>query len=109
MAHLLRHGGKKELHQDFGLLGAPPQEMLDAIEQADEFEIWPENVEPLALFQTLGTQWHHGHAGPIGMNYPGVLAALQFMRVEPTPELFEQIQTMERAALEALREGKNGD
>lgn len=103
MAYLLSHGGTKEIEQDFGLFGAPPEEFVAAM-QAEDFELWAENVEPLNLFHRLQTQWRHGPQGPVGMDYAGVRAALEFMGTPATPELFRQIQTMESAALEVLRE-----
>lgn len=108
MAYLLSHGGTKEIEQDFGVFGQPPEEFKEAL-RGDDFELWPENVEPLSLFHRLQTQWRHGPRGPVGMDYAGVRAALEFMSIPVTPDVFRQIQTMETAALEVLRKVKDGD
>lgn len=105
MAHLFRHGSTRELQQDFDAFGAPPPEVLEAMQKQDEFEVWPENVEPLQIFMRLQTQWRVGPMGhPIGLDYAGVRAALGMMRVRPEPRLFDDLQLMEREALRILSE-----
>lgn len=76
--------------------------MLEAIEQSDSFEIWPENVEPLNLFLRLKTQWRMGPLGPVGLDYAGVRAGLAMMGKRMSAVLFEDIQAMETAALKAM-------
>lgn len=56
----------------------------------------------MQLFLRLRTQWRVGMRGPIGLDYAGVRAALAMMRVRATPSLFEDLQTMEAAALSAM-------
>jgi hypothetical protein len=108
VAHLFRHGGTRELEQDFEQWGAPPAEYLEAIEAAETYELWPENVEPLGLFMQLQTQWRMGPAGPSGLDYAGVRAAFSMMRVRLTPALFGDVQAMERAALAIMAEARDG-
>jgi len=98
VAHLFRHGDTKDLEQDLEAWGAPP-EVLAQIEQAQAFEVWPENVLPIQIFMRLQTQWRHGFSGPTGLDYTGVRAGLAMMGVEATAGLFEDLQTMERATL----------
>lgn len=86
------------------MFGGPPPEVLKHLNKTDEFEIWPENVEPVSLFMKMQTQWRIGVAGITGLDYSGVMAALTFMGVPHTPELFGKIQVMERAVLN-LRSG----
>ena len=107
MAHLLRHGGTKDLEQDFQQWGAPPPEVLAALEQSDEFELWPENAEPLRVFMRLQTQWRYGPAGPTGLDYAGVRVALEWLGVKVSPALFEDVQLMESATLKILAEARN--
>jgi hypothetical protein len=106
VTYLLGRGDKKELEQDFGVFGVPPQEFLDGIKDKD-FELWEENAEPFDLFVKLQTQWRSGPSGFTGMDYAGVRAALAMMRRRMTPELFGLLQVMETAGLKALRESKN--
>jgi len=106
VAHLFSHGSRSELEQDFKAFGAPPPEMLRAIEQADTFEVWPENWEPLEIFMRLQTQWRVSPTGTLlGLEYAGVRAALCMMGATVTPELFDDLQTMETSALSVFRKG----
>jgi len=54
----------------------------------------------------MRTQWRSGFSGATGLDYQGVHAALRMMRVPARrwPELFDDLQTLECAALEAMRE-----
>lgn len=51
----------------------------------------------------LQTQWRAGFNGMLGLDYPGVEAACRMLGRAMTPELFVQLQTCERAALDAMR------
>lgn len=105
MAHLFRHGSRDELQQDMDVFGAPPPDLIQQINEADTFEVWPENEEPIALFLRLQTQWRVGPTGsPIGLDYAGVRAAMAMMRRPMTPELFQDLQLMEGEALRIFRE-----
>lgn len=88
------------------MFGGVTPEFLDAAERED-FEIWPENVEPIQIFYAVQTQWRPGPTGYTGLDYAGVRAALDMMGRQVTPELFEQIRTMELAALRAMRGAAN--
>lgn len=78
--------------------------MRKYVEETEEFELWPENERPLEIFLSLQTQWRFGPAGATGLDYAGVAWALRMMRVKSTPELFDQIRLMERAALDCMTE-----
>lgn len=73
-----------------------------AVAQDPPFHLWPEHVPALELWGAVQTQWRHGFAGPVGLDYAGVEAAL---RLQSTPrsergERFAELRIMERAALE---------
>lgn len=103
--HLFRHGGKQnELDRDWELFGEPPPEMREYVEQDEDFQLFPENEKPLEIFLALQTQWRFGPIGATGLDYAGVAWALRLMRVKSTPELFDQIRLMERAALDCIAE-----
>lgn len=74
--------------------------MAAAIEAADIFEVWPENIDALNVFMRLQTQWRTGPAGPTGLDYAGVRAGLAMMRARID---FVDLQMMESAALAAMR------
>lgn len=48
------------------------------------------------------TQWSVGMGGPTGLDYTRVRAGLRLAGVKSTPELFQQLRILERAALSAL-------
>lgn len=80
--------------------------MRNFVHNNDVFELWPENADPINLFIRLQTQWRYGPVGATGLDYNGVHSALRFLKIRPTTELFDQIQLMERAALDALAKVK---
>ena len=64
----------------------------------------PEAEPVIAAWLSVQTQWRTGMAGPTGLDYAGVEAALR-MRGEPDmAETFAGLQACERAALEAARD-----
>lgn len=70
---------------------------------ADTFELWPENVESMAMFLQVQTQWRHGASGrPTGLDYAGVRAFLP-ARAWRSQEFRDDLQVMERAALLAMK------
>lgn len=72
--------------------------------------LWPENVEIWNLYQAVQTQWQHGMAGPTGLNYQAVEIVMRQRRIKRVDqaEVFETIQEMERASLQAWSELRNG-
>jgi hypothetical protein len=68
------------------------------------FEVWPENWPAFHLFCTVQTQWRCGHAGPTGLDYTPLLALMDRMKLsdEDHDALFDDVQTLERAALDAM-------
>lgn len=70
----------------------------------DECEVWPENWRSVTFFSRLSTQWRSGMAGPTGLDYTAVLSLLRTLRL-PRDEhdvLFDDVQVMERAALNEM-------
>jgi hypothetical protein len=62
-------------------------------------------VPAVHVFSRLVTQWRVGPAGPTGLDYTALVPVLDLLSV-PAQErsaLFEDVQTMERAALEEMR------
>lgn len=100
--------------------GAPDEIIKSAREKiqrdADDFLVWPENMETVGLFLSLETQWtmSNGFSGcfPVGLSYPALETAMRMMEIPDKPEMFKRIRVMELAALEVfdkkLKEAKNG-
>lgn len=71
--------------------------------------LWPETLPPLRVFAALSTQWRVGFGGATGLDYgvlPTTLRLLGVPRAE-WPELFADIRTMERAALDVMHQQAN--
>ncbi|MEW6314128.1 MAG: DUF1799 domain-containing protein [Pseudomonadota bacterium] len=67
------------------------------------FEVWPENETALTVFLACETQWRFGvMGGVLGLDYAAVESVLRLMKIEAMPQLFGDLQSMERAALEEL-------
>ena len=77
---------------------------LAAAQKDASFEIWPENWPAFALFCKVQTQWRVGMAGPTGLDYTPLLALMARMNLSDADhdELFDDVQTLERAALAAM-------
>lgn len=69
------------------------------------FELWEDNVTAVKIFDDMMTQWHHGPAGPAGLRYEALPVVMNLRHVPAArrAEVFDAVQTMERAALEVFR------
>lgn len=76
--------------------------------EADEFEVWPENWPAFVLFTRMQTQWQVGMAGCTGLRYEALYPLLDRKTQSPEEwaELFDDIQTLELAALEKMSEDR---
>jgi hypothetical protein len=76
---------------------------------AEDCEIWPENVEAVNLFLSLGTQWLTNAMGhPQGISYLAIDALMAILAIpkKRRPELFADLQIMESAALNYINRDK---
>lgn len=79
----------------------------DAHTRDRTFHLWPEHRRVLDLWFRVQTQWRVGMAGPTGLDYQGVEAAIRMSRLagpRRVPVLLADLQIMERAALAAWAE-----
>lgn len=74
--------------------------------ESDPFEVWPENWPIAKLFGRLLTQWRAGAKGAIGLDYSIVFDLLDRSGYTETAwwQALDDLQEMERAALNAMRE-----
>lgn len=74
--------------------------------ETDPVEVWPENWPAFSLFCRLQTQWRASMNGPTGLDYTALLALMSRMKLsdEDHEDLFADVQTLERAALEAMNQ-----
>ena len=81
---------------------------LTADDYADEntVGVWPDNLEAVNLFVTVGTQWRVGPNGPYGLDYNVLHHKLDRMGLTPEryAELEEEIRILEGAALDKMHE-----
>ena len=83
-----------------------PVEFLAEAEGFGDCLIFPDNWPTVMIFRDISTQWRVGMSGPVGLDY-NVLPMIFGLRSVPRDEraeIFDGIQTMESAALEAIRE-----
>ncbi len=52
----------------------------------------------------MQTQWRTSFGGLVGLDYPAVLAVLDRLKLDPDGEIFDGLQVMEFAALQALKD-----
>lgn len=69
-----------------------------------DFEVWPENMPAINLFNTLSTQWIVGAGGVAGLNYIPLFHRMDRMKLSEQDHewLFDDIRVIEAAAIEAM-------
>lgn len=69
-----------------------------------DFEVWPENMPAINLFNTVSTQWIVGAGGATGLNYIPLFARMERMKLSDQEYdwLFDDIRLIESEALSAM-------
>ena len=83
-----------------------PVEMIQAAEGFADCPVFPDNWPTVMIFRDMMTQWRVGPGGVCGLDY-GALPVVFRLRAVPQKErtdIFDGLQIMESAALEAIRE-----
>ena len=77
--------------------------------EGEEFEVWPENWRVFVLFSRLQTQWSVGMSGATGLRYEAVYPLLdrEAQGAEDWQQLFDDLQTLEGAALKQMSENRS--
>lgn len=80
-------------------------------EQDRDFMVFPDAWDSLAWFERFNTQWNNSFGGVTGLNYPAVLAVLAVYYPERSQQqaVFEDIQALERGALQAFADQRDLD
>lgn len=77
---------------------------IAALQANQEYEIWPENMPAINLFNTLSTQWIVGAGGATGLNYIPLFSRMDRMKLSDQDYewMFDDIRVIESAALTAM-------
>lgn len=69
-----------------------------------DYEVWPENMPAINLFNTVSTQWIVGAGGATGLNYIPLFARMDRMKLSDRDYewMFDDIRAIEAAALTAM-------
>lgn len=100
----------KEAIEDLRALNAPEDVIaqLEEAQSAEDFEVWEENWPFVEMFLRLQTQWRVSFGGLLGIDYVAAKWLFDVYSVEDHKETLDALMIMERAALSALNEDKNG-
>jgi hypothetical protein len=75
----------------------------------EDTDIFPDNWKSVGVFMDMITQWRVGMSGAIGLDY-NVLPVIwnaRRIRLAERGDLLDDLQIMEQAALEQMREDKS--
>lgn len=77
----------------------------DIVNPEEEVLVWPEHWAALELFTCLLTQWRTGFKGATGLDYAVLPAVFELNGIKKDQQRarFDEIQIMERAALNAMK------
>jgi hypothetical protein len=81
------------------------------LEEATENEtvyVWPDNLLAVNTFTAMSTQWRVGAMGATGLDYNALPTVMKMIGVpvKNRSEVFEDVRTMEDAALQLMRDSK---
>ena len=83
---------------------------LDLLSESETFAqadgIYPDNLDAVAVFADLLTQWRWGPAGPTGLDYTALSVVLDLRDIASSDRasIFDGVKVMEREALATIRE-----
>jgi Phage related hypothetical protein (DUF1799) len=78
--------------------------------EADPVEIYPDNLASFELFNAMSTQWRISAMGSVtGLDYSALPAVMHMQSIKhrEQSDRFKDLQVMEQAALETMRDKRN--
>ena len=77
----------------------------------EQIEVWPENWQAFQLFCVMQTQWNVGMGGRTGLRYEALYPLIDrhAKDEEQWKALFDELRTMEYAALKQMSDDAAGD
>lgn len=84
------------------------EDMLpDHVRHPVDCEVWEEHADAVAMFLRCSTQWRTGPGGVIGLDYGVVLPMMDLYSVSDRRETMDNLQIMERRALELFHKANS--
>jgi len=77
---------------------------LTVPQQSSDFAIFPENVDAVAMFCRMGTQWRIGVNGRAGLDLSILPWLLSLYPADNPRQMFEDLQVMEQVVLQESKE-----
>ena len=87
-------------------LSGLPEDLVEECSHEDTL-IFPDNWKSVSVFRDMQTQWRVGAIGAIGLDYTALETIPTVRRIKDDDEyeeVFSDLQMMERAALQHIRE-----
>jgi hypothetical protein len=77
---------------------------MAAIQAAQEFHVWPENMPAINLFSSISSQWRTGPGGATGLDYNVLFHRMDHMHLSEQDYewMFDDIRVIESAALTSM-------
>jgi len=106
------------LEDDLDMMGADDEDKalildyISGVTEEDFFPLLPENVDAFAIFARCSTQWRLSPNGfAMGIDYTSLQSVISMTVKDPSSELFEEIQLIEKGALSQMSDNraKQGD
>lgn len=100
------HGGTTDLEADetrqAQALGLPPEAIaaLQRARCAPPIEAPADAADAIDVLLAVATQWRWGPAGPVGLDYPAVIAVADRLGVRLTRAVLADLQYLEAGALD---------
>ena len=71
---------------------------------APDYEVWPDNMPAINLFNTISTQWRTSMGGVTGLDYNVLFNRMDRMKLSEQEYewMFDDIRTIESEALSAI-------
>ena len=95
------------VREELEMAGAPPEIIEQAISELKPkpVHVLLENVTAVKAFLTAQTQWRQNpiSGALIGLDYTAAQVAWQFSELTLSPDDFERVRFLERAAVQALQ------
>ena len=81
---------------------------IEEATQGQVVEVWPDNLLAVNTFVAMSTQWRVGAMGATGLDYTALIDVMKLIGVpaKNRGDVFEDVRTMEDAALKLMKESK---